>query len=294
VTDLPRPRHVVSIGPPKCGTTGLFHALAASALTAAPTLKEPRFFSRSDGSLFGDLPDALVPRGHRDRGAEWYDGLFSGSAASAIRLDFTTYYSVLPDTPEVLAEWDPDPRMIMLVRDPVKRFVSNYQQYDRMGIRLPSLEEAATGDGAVSRLLYAFGDYAGTYQRFAEVFGDERIFVLDVADLRPEATDVWDRLGVFTGIEDLAYDVTERERNPAGSARFPLLQRVMYSDGLRTATKRLSPGLTTLGLRMRRKVVKANTAVATAHRAGVDPVIEAHIRARLAPQDAWLAEWRAA
>ncbi|MEH6446052.1 MAG: sulfotransferase domain-containing protein, partial [Oceanospirillaceae bacterium] len=141
---------LINISPPKCGTTSLYHALAKSNHTNSPMIKEPRFFAREESDIYKKIPASLRVRGEYLNGIDWFFLLFADANPDGLYLDFTTYYSITKETPELLKLNFSDVKCIMLLREPVARFVSQYWQYKKMGVNLPSIEKIIHGDDDLS------------------------------------------------------------------------------------------------------------------------------------------------
>ena len=250
---------IINISPPKCGTTSLYFALVASDDVAQSTLKEPRFFAGESQGGDGDLPDAMRTGGNYANGPDWHEALFEGQPDVRYRIDFTTYYAITPDTPALLQRHYDDVRAIMVLRDPVKRFVSQYYQYRKMGISLPPIAEVIAGKGPIADLMYRFSDYRATYDRYVEAFGKDAVLVLDFDDLKSDPAKISAACNAFLGTHDIHYAPSERDKNVAGRPRFGAVQRLIFSDGVRRALRSISPDLKMRLLRWRKKIVLANT-----------------------------------
>jgi hypothetical protein len=122
-------------GAQKAGTTALFNYLGRHGSFRRPLLKDVHFF---------DLNYA--------RGLDWYLSHFP-SQASMERLrrrtgentatgEGATYYLFHPWVPARVAEVFPEIKVIILLRDPVKRAVSHYHHNVRMGRELLPMREA--------------------------------------------------------------------------------------------------------------------------------------------------------
>src|SRR5690606_9360417 len=94
-------RAIINISPPKCGTTGLFHAFVESPDVARPRLKEPRFFVDREPEFEG-LPEAAAVKGHYGNTVEWFWKLFPTRELARARfaIEFSTYNSVSRVAPE--------------------------------------------------------------------------------------------------------------------------------------------------------------------------------------------------
>ena len=124
----------VIIGERKCGTTFLYHLLCQHPLVQPAASKELHFF------------DALF-----DEGIEWYRQCFPAPRLKDGRRTITgeaTPYMSHRLAPERMAQVIPEARLIALLRDPVERTYSDYQQVVRKGRETRTFEEAI---GAVER-----------------------------------------------------------------------------------------------------------------------------------------------
>jgi hypothetical protein len=112
------------IGPPKTGTTSLYHALARHSGVFAPSLKEPNYY------ISGDTSESFTGPGdgglNRDivRTACGYTRMFEGGAALRYRGDFSTSYFNNPTAQtSVPAVAD---AIIIVLRNPIDRAYSAY------------------------------------------------------------------------------------------------------------------------------------------------------------------------
>ncbi|MCA9913044.1 MAG: sulfotransferase domain-containing protein [Anaerolineae bacterium] len=102
------------IGGQKCGTTSLGEALWQHPQIAPERYKEIRYFSER------------FYKGHA-----WYMTHFplqsqAERAGQTLTLDNTPYYLFHPLAPERVAQFNPDMKLIALLRDPVERTISHY------------------------------------------------------------------------------------------------------------------------------------------------------------------------
>ena len=116
------------LGEMKCGTTSLFAQLSQHSLLVPPLRKEPRFFSASSW---------------KQRSLGWYASNFHAAATStgAITLDASPTYLGNLRAAQWLPKWLPEARLLVLVRHPVRRAVSQW----RMGASLLRASPACAG-----------------------------------------------------------------------------------------------------------------------------------------------------
>jgi Sulfotransferase domain len=213
---LPQAREAPSFliaGAQKAGTTALFNYLGRHGSFRRPLLKDVHFF---------DL--------NHTRGLEWYLSHFPSKAAMA-RLrrrtgantatgEGATYYLFHPWVPARIAEAFPEIKVIILLRDPVKRAVSHYHHNVRMGReRLPmreAFEREPDRIGTESARLevdpafqsfnhqhfsyLARGAYAEQLRRWHRHFPSEQMLILSSEDLNASTDEIFQQVCRFIGI----------------------------------------------------------------------------------------------
>ncbi|KAI3365673.1 hypothetical protein L3Q82_010741 [Scortum barcoo] len=78
-----------------------------------------------------------------DRGLEWYRGLMPRTLESQITMEKTPSYFVTKETPHRISAMSRDTKLIVVVRDPVTRAISDYTQTLSKAPDLPSFQELA-------------------------------------------------------------------------------------------------------------------------------------------------------
>ena len=213
---LPQPREAPSfliVGAQKAGTTALFNYLCRHGSFRRPLLKDIYFF---------DL--------NYVRGLEWYLSHFP-SKASMDRLrqrtgentatgEGATYYLFHPCVPKRVAEVFPETKVIVLLRDPVRRAVSHYHHNVRMGREPLPMREAFEREpdriGTETARLevdpnfqsfnhqhfsyLARGAYAEQLRRWHEHFPPEQILSLCSEKFYTSTDDIFRQVCRFIGI----------------------------------------------------------------------------------------------
>lgn len=127
-------RHVLLVGAQRCGTTYLGAALDAhpQMTLARPSRPEPKVFCDAD----------LAARGH-----EWYDATwFAHAVDETFLLDKSTSYLEDPGAPARAATVLGVPLVVVVLRDPVQRAVSNWRFSTDHGLETRDVEEALRAD----------------------------------------------------------------------------------------------------------------------------------------------------
>jgi len=207
----------VVIGAQKSGTTSFYHLLSQHPYVEPAAKKELHFFD-----IFFD------------KGVEWYRRCFPEpkwrDGRRTITGEATPYYLFHPHAAKRMAEVIPQARLIVLLRNPVDRAYSQYQQQLRRGFETLKFEEAIEAEetrlrGERDQMLEDEHYVSLTYQRFSylsrgiyvdqllrwsKFFGAEQMLVLksedffertpdtlkpvlhflDLADWEPEAPEI--------------------------------------------------------------------------------------------------------
>jgi hypothetical protein len=202
------------VGGQRCGTTSLFRYLAAHPAVVPPLFQK--------GIHFFDL--------HYGRGLRWYRGQFpvrsiadrrvAPEAPRAVTGEASPYYVFHPLAAERIARDLPAVKLIVLLRDPVDRAFSAHKQESGRGFetepfdRALDLEESRL-EGEVERIqadptyvsfshqhhaYLARGRYAEQLERLFDLFGRERVLVLESAVLAATPEPVWERVLDFLGL----------------------------------------------------------------------------------------------
>ena len=190
----------------KAGTTSLFRSLSEHPEVAAASVKETRYFQPL---LYGKPLEPISV----------YESYFDGAGDAPIRLEATPRYlyggrAVAERMREVLG---PDARVLMVLREPVARFVSFFE-FQKARLRIPAdvtadeylarsdaMTDADFADPA-NHAWFAFrgGCYADWLPEWQQVFGDHLLVVFFehlVEDTEPTLRTV----AAFLGIDPDAF-----------------------------------------------------------------------------------------
>jgi hypothetical protein len=195
--DAPRVGFVV-IGAQKAGTTALFDHLSDDPRLNLSTVKETHFFD-----------DETVDWSRPDYGAyhAYFDLTRSGPMGEA-----TPIYVFWPDSLERLKAYNPDVRLILMLRDPVKRAFSHWQMEYARGVEtLPFAQAIREGRGRLDgkapnhpdRRVFTYverGFYGAQLEHLLNLFPREQLLVLRADDLRRDPTEVLARVYPFLGL----------------------------------------------------------------------------------------------
>jgi len=188
------------IGAMKAGTTTLQGYLTRHPEIYMSPIKEPYFFS----SKF-------------DRGVKWYNSLFEESRDVLYRGEASTEYTKLPLFPEVvdrISTHTKNARFIYLLRDPVKRSISQYWWESHHSFEWQDMLQAIQN----SPLYLDYSYYAMQLRPYIDRFGMNNIYVLTLENLIADTVQELEKLRVWLNLTQ-PFEVSNKleHRNPGPS-----------------------------------------------------------------------------
>ena len=189
-----RPRLAFMIvGAQKAGTSALAQFLDAHPEIAMSSRKEVHLFDAPEYSR--DWTPAEIDERYRPHFAQ---GRFTGLPGETVLGEATPVYLFLPDVPAELRRYNPDLKVIVLLRDPVERAISHYYMEKGRGgedrplwqalllepFRLLVSRDPRHPESAQRVYSYrARGTYSGQLRRLYRVFDRDRVLVVRAEDL---------------------------------------------------------------------------------------------------------------
>ena len=194
------------VGAPKCGTTAMDAYLKQHPDIFVPDAKELHYFGRD-----------LVMNRHRDS-LEEYLARFEGGADCARAGEASVWYLWSRTAAREIKDFDPDARIIIMLRDPVEVMYSQHSQAIVNGLGDEDIYDfaealAAEPDRAAGRRVpkvCTFADglryraivrYTEQVARFLDVFGREQVHVIIFDDFRADTPAVYRDLLSFLGVD---------------------------------------------------------------------------------------------
>lgn len=224
----------VILGAQKSGTSSLHNYLTQHPGVTAPLRKEVHFF---------DL--------NFERGEQWYRAHFGRAGEPGLNLDSSPYYLFHPAVPERLRAMLPAAKLIVLLRDPVRRAYSNYWHERDKGRESLSFEDAIAAEPgrieiAQARLANGTLDRSHEHQHFSYLargryaeqlerwFGDfqrKQFLILRFEDLVEEPLAVLNQALAFVGLppaESVNLEARNTRRYPPVTAATAARLREYY------------------------------------------------------------------
>ena len=210
------PLTFLMVGCQRCGTTWVDAALRDHPQVYLPDAKQSYFFDRA-----------------YERGIDWYVSLFDGAGPEHVAVgEIATGYCLVDVVPMVASHF-PDIRLLMVVRHPVDRLMSNYQvRKQEQG--WSSLEQAIEDDPD----LLARSRYGEQLDAMLEHWPRDRIKVLFHEDLSLDDRAYYRSICAFLGVDP---DIeTKQFGQIKNSAMFPRVRRFFTTIRLRPFLNALS------------------------------------------------------
>lgn len=180
------------LGAAKCGTTSLANHLRAHPDVFIPEIKEVAYFNIES---------------HWNQGLDWYESWFADVTHEQAIGDATPAYLYVPEVVERLAKTigpDRGCRLIVQLRDPVRRTYSHYWHRRREGVEDRPLDEVldeelggTEGWGYVGR-----GRYLEQIRRYVDVFGEDSLHVVVFEDFVTRPVEAYADVCRHLGVDD--------------------------------------------------------------------------------------------
>lgn len=262
----------IGIGVQKAATSWLHNVLALHADVEASTPKELDFFTD-----------------HFNRGYRWYESHFPG-AEGARRGECSPSYLYSADAPHRAHAYNPDFRIIAILRDPVSRAFSNHLHELRKG-HIPA--DTLFEDGLAANPAYVEqGRYATHLTRWFEVFGRDPVLVLLAEDIAADALSAYHKVCAHIGIAaEPVPDALNERSHESVTPRNATLQKALRASGdaaraigleKQVANVKSLPGV--------KGLLKRNWRDLRTETEGMRPETEAMLAETFAPDIAFVAE----
>jgi hypothetical protein len=194
---MAHPQHLIIIGAMKAGTTSLFHMLEGHPAICGSFIKEPNWFCHPS---------------HRRVRLERHEDLWPDREAAGVRylMEASAVYTKPPiadPVPEAIAQSGLDPKFIYCVRDPIDRVQSQVNW--AVGFSWFDPRAPITGRSYTAASLYH-----ERLRPYLDLFGRDRIHIVDFAELAARPRHVGAQICQFLGLPDhIDYEPASRVRN---------------------------------------------------------------------------------
>lgn len=223
-------RIVIVAGMPRAATTFLYHTLAKHPKAWVPPRKEVEYFSLN-----------------HYRGEDWYYSFFEGAAPDQVGFDISPIYFMEPDVPSRIHDFNPDAKVVLLIRDPVEFVLSFFANRRGATHEELSFSDFLSGhtydkDGRTVEFDFDDGRIQETIERFRSTFGPN-LLLCSYGTVREDPLPVLQAIESFAGLP--AYfdsDNFENVRvNASDQRNIVWLNRLMHQKWFADLVVRLVP-----------------------------------------------------
>tara|TARA_B100000902_G_C27286965_1_gene904980 strand:- start:1323 stop:2189 length:867 start_codon:yes stop_codon:yes gene_type:complete len=193
------------VGAPKTGTTSLCHYLDEHPEIEMSSIKEPDYFSDSEiqnqGMYYGE---------ERIDTIEKYHNLFNNTE-SRLKGEGSVSYLFYKNVPLKIKEYNPNAKIIIILRNPIERAFSHFLMDYRLGLTYNTFEEIVLKQSKhkYASLFYQqyieVSEYTVQIKRYLECFPSKNILVIDYEDFKDASLAVINKIFLFlevsTGFE---------------------------------------------------------------------------------------------
>jgi len=229
------------VGAPKAGTSSLYAYLKDIPDIYMSPVKEPRYFSKK--ALPGYKQNKII------QDEEEYLHLFRKVKDEKIIGEASPNYLSDPEVPNLIHQVVPHARILISLRDPVERLISDYFMFQRLGVikspfhelfvkKLGSHKEAGTPNRRMQR-----GMYSENVKIFFDLFGREQVKVIIFEEFVKDAKGTVEEILRFLGLNQKLDNFEAEVHNPFGVARGSVAQFIFRDSRIKgIAEKIFSPG----------------------------------------------------
>lgn len=252
------------VGAAKSGTTSFVNYLSQHPDVFVPTIKEPKFFSVQDNIFPHKGPGDKEVDEKVVKEISAYRRLFErGSDCKAIG-EASVDYLYFPQVARRIKEYNPEARIIILLREPTERAFSAYLHMVRDGRENLSFEEALEAEGHRKAMNWEFfwyyrelGFYSNQVARYFECFPTKQILVLLFEQFKTDPRSCIKQAYAFLGVNEKFEPDTSNIYNISGVPRSKWVHALLNRPNpVKSLVKPLVPWQ--LRDKIRRKVTTSN------------------------------------
>ena len=241
------------VGQPKSGTTALYHFVSQHPQVFCPPLKEPNYFCTD----FHRKADrwAGPRRFYPIRTAQQYGSLYRSARQQPYCVDASVWYLVSEEAVPNIAHFNPDARLIVLLRSPVDMVVSLHKELLRGGIedvhdvsaavalsaRRLAGQDVPSGAPFPEYVAYAqYIQYGQHLRRLFAHFPESQVFVIVFEEFRRDNGRIFRALAEWLGI-DSSFQPRFQPVNQYPPGQLSWFGRWLMRPSLKSAVRRLVP-----------------------------------------------------
>lgn len=238
------------IGANKAGTSSLHNYLNQHPQIFMSDVKEPMYFvnvySKRDEiyteSLKRTLKDAVQE-------LDSYLSLFANASNEIAIGESSTAYLANKSSATKIADFNPEMKIIAILRNPIKRAYSNYLMYKRWGFEKRSFKKAVFDEINGKHLQYpqgmrylTLGKYSESLQEFYSVFPKSQIKIFLFEDFKNKTENMMKEIYSFLGVnENVQMDLKTVHNGSDNAYYYNLFVKLNHNSNLRNVVEKVLP-----------------------------------------------------
>ena len=237
------------VGAPKSGTTSLYHYLNEHFEIELSSQKEPDFFSNE--SL---QKQKIYYEKKRIDTLEKYHSLFKKKGVIS-RGDASVSYLFYEDVPHKIFSYNPNAKIIIMLRNPIDRAFSHYLMDYRLGLISESFEAIIKKKSKHknAHLFYQqyikVSEYEKQIKRYLEIFGRESICFIDYEDFKNDTSGIVNSVFLFLGVNSDFQPYIRRKYNTYTAPKNEIIRHIYSLVVLRKILSVILPSNLAMSIR---------------------------------------------
>ena len=203
---MKKPNFIIA-GFPKCGTTSLYHYLNEHPEIYMPQKKELHFFTHKIISKLRSGPKDSIVKEMQINSSEKYLGYFNSVTKELAIGDASPSYINYPSEFPQIKKYLNDPKVIIIIRDPINRAYSNYLHLKREYRETLTFKDAINSEE--DRIKNKYSDF--WYYKFNSTYYDKiveakrvfsKVLVLTAEELNNDPSATLNKVYKFLAVDD--------------------------------------------------------------------------------------------
>ena len=223
------------VGAPKAGTTFLYEKLKKHQELFFPKIKELNFFSFKElKEIKNYYKDYKIAKEHK------YQKQFNTLNNEKYAVDSSVSYFAFSTIPQKIYKYNPDAKIIIILRNPILRTFSHFLMDQRMGHAKLQLREYILNKNKYSTHYHQYINnslYYKNVSEFISVFGKENVCILTLDNIENE----FDKLYTFLQIEISPYSTDFKKVNINKQVRFSFMNFFLKNRNITESLKIFIP-----------------------------------------------------
>ncbi len=207
----------LGIGAAKAGTTWLADMLTQHPQIFIPKQKEIHYFNKEYNE------DPGIENYNYFKDSPWFFSFFKDSTPEQIKGEISPSYLYDPHAAKRIAEFDPNIKIIAILRDPVQRTYSHYLHYQQRGTF--GNQNFATAIKEHPDMLIKRSLYYEQIKRYSDLFPEAQLKIVLFEDMVKDPVNFLKDIEQFLGVSEFIPENIKEKSNITGRSRIPLVNQ---------------------------------------------------------------------